>query len=278
MRELESDLSTLSTKLIQQHSDDIYWDARDVQLNKRINKLKTNTPHIASLGPLQALVSRGPERCLELVEASRSLFWSRLLRLRVSFHGLPDPIARELEGVAQRLDKCKAQSTVLVSKEETQEQFDLEWKFNRLLLDVRRIPGFENFLKPKAYDELLAAASEGPVIVLVGTDPTYAAVTLQTSGVDAVFLPGLRSRILDQLIVGLNRATGGARLATQHGVEFANGIEDETERAIKTKTAEPQTYGALLKEIWNLIVKPIFDSLGFTSVVRVHLFPHYDMY
>jgi len=71
---------------------------------------------------------------------------------------------------------------------------------------------------------------------------------------------------------------GGARLAIQHGVKFANGIEDETERAIKTKTVEPQTYGALLKEIWNLIVKPIFDSLGFTSVVRVHLFPHYDMY
>ena len=46
VRKLESDLSALSTKLIQQHSDDIYWDARDVQLNKRINKLKTNTPHI----------------------------------------------------------------------------------------------------------------------------------------------------------------------------------------------------------------------------------------
>jgi len=87
---------------------------------------------------------------------------------------------------------------VLVSKEETQEQFDLEWKFNRLLLDARRIPDFENFLKPKAYDELLAAASEGPVIVLVGTDPTYDAVTLQISGVDAVFLPGLRSRIINR--------------------------------------------------------------------------------
>ena len=269
VRELESSLSTLSTQLIHQHSDDIYWNARDVQLNKRIDKLKANTPYIASLGPLQALVSRGPERCLELVEASRSLFWSRLLRLRVSFHGLPDPIARELGEVAQRLDKCKAQSTMSVSKEETQEQFDLEWKFSRLLRDARQIPGFENFLKPKAYDELVSAASEGPVIILVGSDSTYAAVTLQTSGVDAVFLPGLRSRVLDQLIVGLNRAMGGARLAIQQGVEVAHGIEDETERAIKTKSAEPQTYDALLKEIWKLIVKPIFDSLGFTSVVSV---------
>lgn len=268
VRITESEVSYLSTRLVHRISEPVYWDPRHVGLNSRIESLKTNTPYISRIGPLQTLLSNGPERCLELVETSRSLFWSRLLRLRVSFSGLPDPIGHELQVVAQGLEKCKSQSARTATKQELKEQYLLESEFDHMIAKVRSIKGFENFLKPKTYDKLLTAASEGPVIVLVGVDSLYAAVILQRSGLSSVLLPDLKESVLDKLIVGLNRVAGAVRRAISQGSDYNPETEDESERALKKKSSNspPPSYEGLLNEMWKLIVKPIFAALGFFSV------------
>ena len=66
VRSNESELSHLSEKIVRQSTEAVYWDPKDVQLDKRIAQMKArNSPYLARIAPLQALLSRGPEKCLD---------------------------------------------------------------------------------------------------------------------------------------------------------------------------------------------------------------------
>ena len=267
----ESSLSYLSERVVNHFSEEVYWDAREVQLSTRIAKMKVgNSPYFARIAPLQALLSRGPERCLELIESSRTLFWTRLLRLQATFKGLPADLARELEDTAHELDSCKAQSVANVSKEDMKWQFDLETRFSHLLSRARKIPGFENLLRPKPHEDLLQASVGGPVIVLMGNELTYAALVVTTKGVDSVFLSDLTNIALQNLTGGLNRANASARGTIREQIDDG---EPEEERGGRPRIM-PQvpSYESLLGGLWDLIVKPIFEFMGFLSSVRTTTF------
>ena len=266
VRSLEKQSSRNSEALIRMSTSDVYWNPRDVQLNTRVQSLKKRTPYLARIAPLQALLSQGPEKCLEMVESSRALFWTRLLRLRTPFTGLPNDLADELEVVAQELDNCKSQSVAMVSKEELQKQFELESIFSSLLAKARKVPGFENLLVPKTYDMLMEASCRGPVVILVGSDSTYAALVVRVTGVDSVFLPALTDAALEKMIVGLNQATKASRGIIQ-SEGYAKEPNESMDRYGKPRTAAlTPVYENLLGGMWKVVVKPIFEQLGYLSV------------
>ncbi|KAJ3505773.1 hypothetical protein NLJ89_g7243 [Agrocybe chaxingu] len=254
IRSTEGDMSRISERIVHQMGEQAYFDAHDVRLEKRMRQLKKLTPDLSRLVPLQALLSRGPERCLELVEASRSFFWSRLLRLHTSFDGLPNELADDLKQVAQALEECTSQTVTSVAKEEAWKQLELETNFARLLNQARKVPGFETLLKPKTPEMLFRAAADGPVVVLMGMSSMYAALVVRQNGVETVFLKGLVDGILAKLILGLNGATNAARgMARDVG----------TERYVRRNRGA--LYETLLASLWQLIIKPIFDFMGLTS-------------
>ena len=265
----ESDFSYLSEKVVHQSSHVVYMDPREVQLSTRIAKLKDGTStYFARSAPLQALLTRGPERCLELIESSRTLFWTRLLRLQATFDGLPKDLARELEDTAHQLDSCKSQSVASVSKEEMKRQFELEASFEHLLSKARKIPGFENLLQPKGYEDLLQASVGGPVIVLMGINSTYAALVITAKGVNSVFLPNLTSIYLEKLTKGFNQANSLARSSVQQQID---DVEPEEGRAIRPNGMSVPYYESFLRGLWNLVVKPIFEFMGLLSAVRTYV-------
>ena len=265
VRFLERLSSQNSEALVSQSSSEVYWDPRDIQLSTRMQSLKSRTPYLARIGPLQALLSRGPEKCLEMVEDSRALFWTRLLRLRTPFTGLPKDLVDKLEVVAQDLDNCKSQSVTVVSKEELQKQFNLEAMFSSLLNKARMVPGFENLLMPKTYDMLMKASGKGPIVVLLGNDSTYAALVVRVTGVDPVFLPALTDVSLEKMIIGLNRAAKNSRSIIQSGGEPEEPNECE-DRYGGMRTTQVPVYEHLLSGLWKVIVKPIFEHMGYLSV------------
>jgi len=267
----ESDLSYLSERVVNHFSEEVYWDARDVQLSTRIAKMKLgNSPYFARIAPLQALLSRGPERCLELIESSRTLFWTRLLRLQATFKGLPADLARELEDTGHELESCKSQSVANVSKKDMKWQFELEARFSHLLSKARKIPGFENLLRPKPHEDLLQASVGGPVIVLMGNESTYAALVVTTKGVDSVFLSDLTNIALKNLTGGLNRANASARGIVREQID--DGGPEEERGGRPRITPQVPSYESLLGGLWDLIVKPIFEFMGFLSSVRTFTF------
>ena len=264
----ESDFSYLSERMVLQSSQVVYMDPREVQLSTRMAKIKLgSSPYFARFAPLQALLSRGPERCLELIESSRTLFWTRLLRLQATFDGLPEDLAHELEDTAHKLDSCKSQSVESVSKEDMRWQYKLEANFDHLLSQARKIPGFENLLRPKGYEKLLQASVGGPVIVLMGTQSTYAALVITPKGVNSVFLPTLTSIHLEKLSRGLNRANSLARGSIQQRIDDG---EPEEGRAVMPKGRSVPFYESLLRGLWDLVVKPILEFMGLLSSVRTY--------
>ncbi|KDR74355.1 hypothetical protein GALMADRAFT_250222 [Galerina marginata CBS 339.88] len=262
IRGLEKLTSYLSEGLVHQASKVVYWDPKDVQLGTRMAHLKAQSPYLARMAPLQALLSRGPEQCLELVESSRTLFWNRLLRLQTSFAGLPDDLASSLEAAAQELDKCKSQFTASVSKEELQWQYELESIFNQLLSKARNVPGFENLLMPKNHEMLIEASSAGPIIVLLGIHSTYAALIVRPSGVDSVFLPDLTDEAIEKLVVGLNRASQSARSILQDQLEGGESEVNSARYGRPRKSPQMPSYETFLDAMWKLIVKPVFEFMG----------------
>ena len=268
VRGVDADVSMLTAGLVSQLADEQYWDPSDVQLSTRLENLKSRTAYIGQFGPLQALLSRGPERSLELVEASRSLFWTRLLRLRTNFEGLPESLGRELDDVAQALEKCKSQSVASVTRDELQVQFDLELTFRHLLQNARQVPGFENLLKSKTYHMLTEAASSGPIVVLLGGNSVYAALTVRArEGVEYILLPGLNDKLLDKMVVVLNRATKAARGGADANTRVEDVLEESTERFGRPRPApQTATYETLLDDMWKVIAHPILDFLGLLSV------------
>ena len=263
----ESGMSYLSESVVRQLSRVVYMDPREVRLSTRIAGMKHgSSPELARMAPLQALLSRGPERCLELIESSRTHFWTRLLRLQATFDGLPEDLARDLEDTAHKLDSCKSQSVESVSEEDMRCQFLLESEFNYLLSKAREIPGFENLLQPKEYEDLLQASVGGPVIVLMGTNSTYAALVITPKGVNSVFLPDLTSISIKKLTKGLKQANSLARGSVQLQVD--NG-EREEGRGTRPKLMSVPFYESFLRGLWDLIVKPIFEFMGLLSSVRI---------
>jgi len=268
-RSTESDLSHLSEMIVHEFSETVYWDPKDVQLGTRIAKMKAgHSPYLARNAPLQALLSRGPEQSLELIESSRALFWTRLLRLQTSFEGLPEDLADQLEDTAHKLDACKSQSVASVSKEDMRWQFELESKFSHLLAHARKIPGFENLLRPKAHEELLKASVGGPVIILMG-NLTYAALVVTSKGVDSVILSDLTSTVLTGLQSGLNRENASARGSLHEQVD--DGEPEEARGGRPRARPQSSSYESFLAKLWDLVVKPIFEFMGLLSTVCILL-------
>ena len=239
-----------------------YMDASEVVLGTRMRGLKNGSAHIAR-GPIQALISKGPEKCLELVDRSRALFWTRLLRLRTSFDGLPEALAHQLQETAIQLDHCKGQVNSGISKDEAREQMKLETSFERLVDQVRDIPGFKDFLRPKTYDILMTVASEGPVVVLIGNSSTYAAVLIRQSDIDAIYLSTLTENVLENLLIGIQQANRTSRSIFQEEV-YVPGQERAGKPKNSARSLPP--YEKMLGGLWQHIAKPVLDRLGATSV------------
>ncbi|KAF8905820.1 CHAT domain-containing protein [Gymnopilus junonius] len=267
VRVLEKTTSYISENVIRWSSEPTYWNPRDVRLSNRMAQLKSQGPYFSRLAQLQALLSRGPERCLELVESSRTLFWNRLLRLQTSFAGLPEDLASSLEATAHELDKCRSQFVQDVTTEEEKWQWELESVFNSLLSRARSVPGFENLLMPKSYEALLHASSGGPVVVLMGNNSTYAALVVRPSGVDTVFLPDLTDQVIGKLIVELNRDSRYARSAVVKDQTRNAGVDDE--RYLGSRKSPLHLFEIYLDKLWKFIVKPVFEFMGILTEPKV---------
>ncbi|KAF4616033.1 hypothetical protein D9613_011377 [Agrocybe pediades] len=261
IRSTEKSTSFLAQNYINELRKPPLWNRNNVGLQARIEQIKNFGHNITQYGSIQALLTRGPERCLELIESARTMFWTRLLRLKTSFVCLPDDLAKAFEVVAKEIEILQANTTFTADNtwlDQSQRLFELEVTFEKMVSEARTIPGFKNFLRPKSYEMLMQASStDGPIVILLGSNSIYAALVVQPTGVDHVFLPGVTDDVLDRLALGFNRACQSARSILQ---------EDESvERFGKRRRKAMPDYNVLLQSIWELVVKPVFDFLSYLS-------------
>ncbi|KAF8177991.1 CHAT domain-containing protein, partial [Mycena galopus ATCC 62051] len=185
---------------------------------------------------------------VEMLEASRSIFWSQALHLQTPLDHLVTihpGLFTKLEDLAAQLEQASFRDTSRNPSTDSQQkirsiesdgahcrQLNKDWETT--VEEVRKLPGFEDFMQPKVIATLQQAAVSGPIVILTTTNSTCFALIVTFS--TPVHMSELRARL------------------------FAG-----REGTIKVDLEE--VFRGLLTELWNNIVKPVFHALGLQKSV-----------
>ncbi|KAF8436540.1 CHAT domain-containing protein [Boletus edulis BED1] len=222
-----------------------------------------------------ALDSGFPELAVEWLEQGRSIVWGELLQLRGSYEELssahPDH-AHRLRDLFTALDDAGAtreKSLTTFSEstdgaihratqtlhQEADRHRALAIERDKLLQEIRRLPGFERFLLPKDFSQLRASAHSGPVVILNAAERRCDALII-VADVDHVIHVPLPHFTL--------KRAADHQILLKTFLRQAHAIRTD-ERDGKTVTWDRGSWESFLAPLWNGIVKPVLDALAFSS-------------
>ncbi|WP_051793598.1 CHAT domain-containing protein [Kibdelosporangium aridum] len=136
-----------------------------------------------------ALNAGDPERALALLEHGRGVLFAQALENRDELTELREQRPDLADEVAQIRERLANWSTGNAADADEQHALTVRW--DQLTTDIRALPGFAHFLLPPPADELLAAATDGPVVLFSISDFRSDALVLTPGGVEVVRLPGV---------------------------------------------------------------------------------------
>ncbi|QRV88475.1 CHAT domain protein [Ceratobasidium sp. AG-Ba] len=199
---------------------------------------------------------------LEWIEAGSSIVWKQMNALRMPFHELQDQypqLAQQLTVVARQLsdDGIQApeasdfQDTEIGVERVNQKRHRLCEEWEQLLNRVRLLPGFANFLRLKTAAELMGAAQTGDVVV----------INLHQSRCDALILSNGNSHPIHLPLPGFSyeKAVAGK----EQLLAFLRESEATTRGFRASHSRAGQGIRSLLALLWEEIVKPVIDRLGY---------------
>ncbi|KAJ7433804.1 CHAT domain-containing protein [Mycena latifolia] len=220
---------------------------------------------------------------VELLEASRSVFWSQAIQLQTPINQLEHAhpqLASELKQLKKQLEQAsfrdtsramdkKNQKQILAMEAEgaNYEQLNKDW--NSTIQLIRRWPTFEDFMLPKMIDALLPAAGSGSIVILATRSSIcYALIVTRSTPIQCIHLSQIDTGVANfhkNLCQALSRSNFNA---TEFLAESARGITDSklqhrlfADREGLVNITSDQVFRNLLAELWTSIVRPIFDAL-----------------
>ncbi|KAJ7205706.1 CHAT domain-containing protein [Mycena pura] len=226
---------------------------------------------------------------VELLEASRSIFWSQALHLRTQFDLLKttDPkLAFQLKRLAKELELASFRDTSRPHGPDNQEkviaieaagaqyrQVNKDW--DTIIQSVRLLPGFEDFMQPKSIKTLRQAAVSGPIIILSASRSTCSALIVTLSeDVQHVYLPSRNLQMVEtmaELFHALAKDTFDINsfLANRlHGKDSDSAAWSEFiarlfgAREVSFNVSPNIVFRALLELLWTDVVEPVFVFLN----------------
>jgi hypothetical protein len=230
-------------------------------------------------------------KAVEFLEAGRSIFWQQALKLRTLLAELrlarpklgrkASEILGKLERGSHRdlssLPTLPADSVEHISQDaESLRLRNLNGEWLKVLDDIRAIPQFRNFLRPKSLDALRAAAVRGPVVILnvnMSTEGSasfaHALIVTSSANVQCVPLPGVN-------VIWAACLAGLVHQRLPHLASFDPNIlkiiKSELRSTLQTRLigqrvpedgdiSPNEAFGLILAELWALIVKPVLSAL-----------------
>ncbi|KAJ7274725.1 CHAT domain-containing protein [Mycena rebaudengoi] len=204
---------------------------------------------------------------VELLEASRSIFWAQALHLRTPVDKLEivkPELATKLRGLSQQLEQASFRDTSRNILTDTQHrlmsieavaaqcrQLNDEW--DQTVSAVQKVPGFKDFLRPKSFASLQQAAVFGPIIILLASDSACSALIVKSSGdVQHVELPALKPQILEHYAC--------LPPHSRHQPDLAARLKMYKEGCVNMSPDD--IFRRVLADIWQTIVKPVFEVLN----------------
>ncbi|KIM74613.1 hypothetical protein PILCRDRAFT_14277 [Piloderma croceum F 1598] len=237
-----------------------------------------------------------PDRAVELLEGGRTVFWAQALQLHKPTMDLRDT-APELEEQLRRISIALEQGSfrdastspshtmqkVMSMEQETSHFRRLNDKWLATLEQVRRLSGFQDFLRPSRLSTLQCAANNGPIVILNASQTGCNALILTSTGVQhTIPFPDLNFTLLTKLVKLLRYAIGygGSRDAPllESNRELVEDILQQmpfisdtlqlrlpSERhlgRISTTSSQPdEVFRFVLGVLWVSVSKPIIGML-----------------
>ncbi|KAL5634444.1 hypothetical protein ACGC1H_002485 [Rhizoctonia solani] len=211
---------------------------------------------------------------LEWLEHTRCVVWNQSLMLRSPVDELqsihPD-LGMRLQSIANKLQTASSdsrESHTLASGSTTVEQVAQEHRrlakeYNDLLVRIRVLPGFGDFLRPMKAAGLVQAARTGPVVVINCHEDTCDAL---------IIIPGEETVRHFPLPNFSGQKAQQARQTLESSLR-SKGIR---ERGVKVRPEPGYKDGisSVLANLWHHVVKPILDHLGYMNNDPADSLPH----
>ncbi|EUC57636.1 aromatic di-alanine and TPR containing protein, partial [Rhizoctonia solani AG-3 Rhs1AP] len=211
---------------------------------------------------------------LEWLEHARCVVWNQSLMLRSPVDTLKsvDPdLATRLQTVAHQLHSAASgsrESRALASGSMTPEQVAQEHRrlakeYNDLLVRIRELPGFDDFLRPMKAAGLVQAAHSGPVVV-INCHKNSCDALLILPGEDSVGhvpLPNFSAQKAQEARQTLNSSLR------------CKGIRERGVKVIQ-EPGHKDDMSSVLASLWHHIVKPILDHLEYLNNHLADSLPH----
>ena len=224
-----------------------------------------------------AITFESLQKALEWLEQGRCLVWGQQSRLRTpldELKGHNEPLANrivEVSGLLEGFGSSRQHSSSdesLVGKvtleDEALKHSQLASELDRLLENVRAIPGYESFLRPLRCATIMEhLPSCGHVVVLNVCNLRCDAVVLRAGSDDLQHIPLPRFTLQK---AKRYRHTLAVQLRC-HGLR-AQDITGRAGGPYRNKTSDDLTVHAILIGLWKEVVKPILNALGISVSVQ----------
>ncbi|CAE6457124.1 unnamed protein product [Rhizoctonia solani] len=248
----------------------IWLGATTTQRYKDLERTQTLAVNAAAA----AILSSDHKQALEWLEDARCVVWNQSLMLRSPLDELRSShsdLATGLQEVANKLHSASSEtreSRALASRSTTPEQIAQEHRrlaqeYSDLLHRVRALPGFKDFLRPIKADELMRATRHGPVVV----------INCHASRCDALVILPAQDNIKH---IHLPNFNGEAAERARSEIEKSLKLQHLRDRGFKRlrEPGEKDNFESVLKVLWNDLVKPIIDFLGYNNCDVTENMPH----
>ncbi|KAF8901389.1 CHAT domain-containing protein [Gymnopilus junonius] len=271
----------IANDIDRQHLLDAYTTAINlmsqvVGLDQTIQKRHTNLPDISDVSTSAAAAAfelGKVDTALEVLEEGRCLVWNQLNNLRTPMDALraEDPVLADglvrvstaLEFAGSRLETgLPIPGTGLAQKMLVQDQVTAHVKlaeeWQTLLTRVRKIPNFQDFLRPPTCSTMMRRLPESGIVVLINVHQQRCDALGLVSGSDkpvAIPLPDFSYRKAEALRINLRAHLRASGVRVRGAQPITRGLRLDHKRGIR----------AILAQLWLQLVKPILDGLGYSE-------------
>jgi tetratricopeptide (TPR) repeat protein len=220
------------------------------------------------------------EKAVEFLEGGRSVFWSQVLSLRSpisKLHDIAPELANKLQDIATALelgshrdisrDISDFRQNLSIEEESSKlNRLNEEWAIS--IHKVRKLKGFEDFLRPRCLSALQAAASKSPVVILVANHDGSHCLILTSTTIHHIDLPCLHTPMLQNLVrlvqVGVSQSRV-SRSSINTIVENINTFPGENRKSKVVNNnklgSSDDVFKLVLGMLWDDIVNPVIRLL-----------------
>ncbi|MFJ6572548.1 CHAT domain-containing protein [Streptomyces sp. NPDC091292] len=182
-----------------------------------------------------------------LLEQGRGVLLGRTMAARAELERLRAAHPEVAAVFVQLRDHIDALDPGVTEQETTGHDSDalhtLAARWERLIGEIRALPGFGDFLGAPAYEEILACAERGPVVVAYSSVYGSDALVLLPDGVRLVPLPWVSPEAVAEQVARLDKALAAA-------------VSPTGERGAQ------QAVEAVLAWTWDRVAEPVLRRLG----------------